>query len=61
MRPYLEQELTQEKEAFDTSEGNCIKPLQDKTWQLAETNSKSTLYPMKILRWLIIFKISLIM
>jgi len=35
MRPYLEQELTQEKEAFDQAR-ETIKPLQDKTWKLAE-------------------------
>jgi len=35
MRPYLEQELTQEKEAFDQAR-ETVKPLQDKTWQLAE-------------------------
>ena len=34
MRPYLEQELTQEKEAFDQAR-ETVKPLQDKTWQLA--------------------------
>ena len=34
MRPYLEQELTQEKEAFDQAR-EIIKPLQDKTWELA--------------------------
>ena len=35
MRPYLEQEHTQEKEAFDQAR-EIIKPLQDKTWQLAK-------------------------
>ena len=35
MRPYLEQEHTQEKEAFDQAR-EIIKPLQDKTWKLAE-------------------------
>jgi len=35
MRPYLEQERTQEKEAFDQAR-ETIKPLQDKTWQLAK-------------------------
>ena len=35
MRPYLEQELTQEKEAFDQAR-EIIKPLQDKTWKVAE-------------------------
>jgi len=35
MRPYLEQELTQEKEAFDQAR-ETVKPLQDKTWELAE-------------------------
>ena len=35
MRPYLEQELTQEKEAFDQAREK-IKPLQDETWKLAE-------------------------
>jgi len=34
MRPYLEQEHTQEKEAFDQAR-EIIKPLQDKTWELA--------------------------
>jgi len=34
MRPFLEQELTQEKEAFDQAREN-IKPLQDETWKLA--------------------------
>jgi len=36
MRPYLEQEHTQEKEAFDQAR-ETIKPLQDKTWQVART------------------------
>jgi hypothetical protein len=35
MRPFLEQELTQEKEAFDQAR-EIIKPLQDKTWKLAK-------------------------
>ena len=35
MRPYLEQERTQEKEAFDQAR-ETIKPLQDKTWKVAE-------------------------
>jgi len=35
MRPYLEQEHTQEKEAFDQAR-EIVKPLQDKTWKLAE-------------------------
>ncbi len=35
MRPYLEQEHTQEKEAFDQAREK-IKPLQDQTWKLAE-------------------------
>ena len=35
MRPYLEQEHTQEKEAFDQAR-EIIKPLQDKTWELAK-------------------------
>ena len=35
MRPYLEQEYTQEKEAFDQAR-ETIKPLQDKTWELAK-------------------------
>ena len=35
MRPYLEQEYTQEKEAFDQAR-EIIKPLQDKTWKLAK-------------------------
>jgi len=35
MRPYLEQEYTQEKEAFDQAREK-IKPLQDQTWKLAE-------------------------
>jgi len=35
MRPYLEQELTQEKEAFDQAREK-IKPLQDQTWKLAK-------------------------
>jgi len=34
MRPYLEQEYTQEKEAFDQAREK-IKPLQDATWKLA--------------------------
>jgi len=34
MRPYLEQENTQEKEAFDQAR-ETVKPLQDKTWELA--------------------------
>ena len=35
MRPYLEQENTQEREAYLQAR-EIIKPLQDKTWQLAE-------------------------
>ena len=35
MRVHLEQETTQEKEAFDQAR-EIIKPLQDKTWQLAK-------------------------
>ena len=35
MRPFLEQELTQEKEGFDQAR-EIIKPLQDQTWQLAK-------------------------
>jgi len=35
MRPYLEQEHTQEKEAFDQAR-ETVKPLQDQTWKLAE-------------------------
>ena len=35
MRPYLEQENTQEREAY-LQEREKIKPLQDKTWQLAK-------------------------
>jgi len=35
MRPFLEQELTQEKEAFDQAR-ETIKPLQDQTWKLAK-------------------------
>ena len=35
MRPFLEQELTQEKEGFDQAREK-IKPLQDQTWQLAK-------------------------
>ena len=35
MRPFLEQEHTQEKEAFDQAR-ETIKPLQDQTWKLAE-------------------------
>ena len=35
MRPYLEQEHTQEKEAFDQAR-EIIKPLQDQTWKLAK-------------------------
>ena len=35
MRPYLEQEHTQEKEAFDQAR-ETIKPLQDQTWSLAK-------------------------
>jgi len=34
MRPYLEQEHTQEKEAFDQAREK-MKPLQDETWKLA--------------------------
>jgi len=34
MRPYLEQEHTQEKEAFDQAR-ETVNPLQDKTWELA--------------------------
>ncbi len=35
MRPYLEQENTQEREAYLQAR-ETVKPLQDKTWQLAE-------------------------
>ena len=35
MRPFLEQENTQEREAFLQAR-ETIKPLQDKTWKLAE-------------------------
>jgi len=35
IRPYLEQENTQEKESY-LQERETIKPLQDKTWKLAE-------------------------
>ena len=45
MRPYLEQEHTQEKEAFDQAR-EIIKPLQDKTWQLAK-NIVSRFYTPK--------------
>jgi len=45
MRPYLEQEHTQEKEAFDQAR-ETIKPLQDKTWQLAK-NIVSRFYTPK--------------
>jgi len=45
MRPFLEQELTQEKEAFDQAR-ETIKPLQDKTWQLAK-NIVSRFYTPK--------------
>ena len=34
MRPYLEQENTQEREAYLQAR-ETVKPLQDKTWQLA--------------------------
>ncbi len=36
IRPYLEQEHTQEREAFFKAR-EIIKPLQDKTWELAKT------------------------
>jgi hypothetical protein len=36
MRPYLEQENTQEREAYLQAR-ETVKPLQDKTWQLAST------------------------
>ena len=36
MRPYIEQERTQEKEAFDQAR-ETVKPLQDKTWELAKS------------------------
>ena len=35
IRPYLEQENTQEREAYLVAR-EVIKPLQDKTWKLAE-------------------------
>jgi hypothetical protein len=35
MRPYLEQENTQEREAYLQAR-ETIKPLQDKTWKLAK-------------------------
>ena len=36
IRPYLEQEQTQEREAFLQAR-EIVKPLQDKTWKLAST------------------------
>ena len=36
IRPYLEQENTQEREAFLQAR-EMIKPLQDETWKLAKT------------------------
>jgi hypothetical protein len=36
IRPYLEQENTQEREAYLQAR-ETVKPLQDKTWQLAST------------------------
>ena len=38
IRPYIEQENTQEREAY-LQEREKIKPLQDATWKLAERNS----------------------
>ena len=35
IRPYLEQENTQEREAYLQAR-ETVKPLQDKTWKLAE-------------------------
>ena len=37
IRPYLEQENTQEREAFLQAR-EIIKPLQDETWELASNN-----------------------
>ena len=45
MRPYLEQENTQEREAFLQAR-ETVKPLQDKTWQLA-SNIVSRFYTPK--------------
>ena len=45
MRPYLEQEHTQEREAYLQAR-EIIKPLQDKTWQLAK-NIVSRFYTPK--------------
>ena len=45
MRPFLEQEYTQEKEAFDQAREK-IKPLQDQTWKLAK-NIVSRFYTPK--------------
>ena len=60
IRPYIEQENTQEREAYLQAR-ETIKPLQDKTWKLAEQIVSRHYTDLKILRWLIIFKISLIM
>ena len=57
MRPFLEQELTQEKEAFDQAR-ETIKPLQDKTWQLAKILSVGFIH-LKTWKWLITCKINL--
>ena len=45
IRPYLEQENTQERESY-LQERESIKPLQDKTWQLA-SNIVSRFYTPK--------------
>ena len=37
IRPYLEQEHTQEREAFFRAR-EIMKPLQDETWKLASNN-----------------------
>jgi len=56
IRPYIEQENTQEREAF-LQEREKIKPLQDVTWKLAK-EIVSRHYTQKILEWLIIYKTS---
>jgi len=56
MRPYLEQENTQEREGYLQAR-ETVKPLQDKTWQLA-SNIVSRFYTPNDVKWHIICRIN---
>ena len=57
IRPYIEQENTQEREAYLQSR-ETVKPLQDKTWQLAK-EIVSRHYTPEDIKMLITCKINL--